>query len=220
MKLRLGDAILDLEARQLTRRDDLLHLSPKAFELLRHLIEQRPKALAKQELQDHLWPATFVAEANLASLIAEIREVLDDNARKPRFIRTVHRFGYAFCGTVTQVSAQTPGAKAHGFCWLVISERRHPLQDGDNVLGRDEDGIQIDSPTVSRRHACIRVSGSEAMLEDLGSKNGTFVGGDRVAAPVRLKDGDEIRVGSVVSHFRMSVPKSVTATWTGPDGGS
>ena len=213
MKLRLGEYTLDVAARQLTGRGEALHLSPKAFELLRLLIEQRPRALSKQELHEHVWPDTFVSEANLASLINEIRQVLEDSAREPRFVRTVHRFGYAFCGSVIEVTEQTPATESSPFCWLVESGRRLPLQTGENILGRDEDGIQIDSPTVSRRHACIRVSGSDALIEDLGSKNGTFVAGERVAAPVRLKDGDEIRVGSVVSQFRMTVPKSVTATW-------
>jgi DNA-binding winged helix-turn-helix (wHTH) protein len=220
VKLRIGDRTLDVDARQLTRGDETIHLSPKAFELLRHLIEQRPRALSKQELHDYLWPDTFVSEANLASLINEIRQVLDDNAREPRFVRTVHRFGYAFCGAVSQDAEPTRDPQLPAFCWLVESGRRLPLQPGENIVGRDEEGIQIDSATVSRRHASIRVSGSEAVIEDLGSKNGTFVGGERIAAPVRLKDGDEIRIGSVVSHFRMTVPKGTTATWTEPDGKS
>jgi DNA-binding winged helix-turn-helix (wHTH) protein len=217
VKLGLGECTLDLDSRQLTRGRDALHLSPKAFELLRHLIEQRPRALSKQELHDHLWPATFVSEANLASLVAEVREVLDDNAREPRFVRTVHRFGYAFCGNVVLVSDQTPPTGSRSFCWLVEAGRRLPLQPGENILGRDEEGIQIDSPTVSRRHACIRVSSTDAVIEDLGSKNGTFVRGERVAAPVPLKDGDEIRIGSVVSYFRMTMPKDPTASWIEPE---
>ena len=66
----------------------------------------RPKALSKKALQERLWPSTFVAEANLSNLVAEIRQALGDNARAPRFIRTVHRFGYAFCGEATTVRAR------------------------------------------------------------------------------------------------------------------
>ena len=76
----------------------------------------------------------------------------------------------------------------------------------------------LDSPTVSRRHARISISGTEAAIEDLGSKNGTFVGGEPVSTVVLLKDGDEIRAGSVVFHFRMQLPKGTTATWDGNDG--
>ena len=92
-----------------------------------------------------------------------------------------------------------------------------PLRPGENILGRDDDGIRIDSVTVSRRHARISISGGEAVLEDLGSKNGTYVGGEAVLVPVRLNDGDEIRTGSVVFRFRMAAPKGATATWIGSD---
>jgi DNA-binding winged helix-turn-helix (wHTH) protein len=217
MKLRLGTLTLDLNTRQLLRGAEEVHLSPKAFELLKMLLENRPRALSKSELQEHLWPSTFVSEVNLATLIAEIRDVLGDDARKPQFVRTAHRFGYAFCGEAAEVPDQSSSANPMSFCWLVKDGKRLPLQPGENILGRDEANIHIDSPTVSRRHARIRVSGTEAVLEDLGSKNGTCVNGERVSTVVRLKDGDEVQVGSVVSRFRMTSPKGVTATWSGHD---
>jgi DNA-binding winged helix-turn-helix (wHTH) protein len=217
VKLRLGELTFDPDARQLLSGEKELHLSPKAFDLLRILIAHRPRALAKQELHEHLWPATFVSEANLASLIAEVREALGDTARSPRFIRTAHRFGYAFSREAVEVPDSPPSVQSTSFCWLVQDGKRLPLQPGENVLGRDEACIRIDSPTVSRRHARIRISGTEAVIEDLGSKNGTFVSGERVSAAVRLRDGDEVQVGSVVSRFRMTSPKGVTATWSGND---
>ncbi len=83
------------------------------------------------------------------------------------------------------------------------------------MLGRDPGGIQIDSATVSRRHARISIAGIDVAIEDLGSKNGTYVGGERLSAAVQLKDGDEIRTGSVVLRFRMTTPAGATATWSG-----
>jgi DNA-binding winged helix-turn-helix (wHTH) protein len=216
VRLRFGRITFDADTRQLLRGEAEVHLSPKAFELLKVLVHNRPRALSKNELHEHLWPATFVSEANLASLIAEVRQALEDPARHSRFIRTAHRFGYAFC------AEQTPTADAGliefaSFCWLLNEGRRLPLRSGENILGRDDDGIRIDSATVSRRHARISISRGEALLEDLGSKNGTFVRGERVLVPVRLNDGDEIRTGSVVFRFRMTGPKGATATWSGPD---
>ena len=150
-------------------------------------------------------------------LIAEIREALGDDARKPRFIRTAHRFGYAFCGTTTEAPRDDDTVAT--FCWLLTGGRRLPLRLGENILGREpEDGINLDSPTVSRRHARISISGMDAVLEDLGSKNGTFVGGEPISTAVPLKDGDEIRTGSVVCRFRMKLPKGTTATWGDGDG--
>lgn len=217
MIVRFGEFTLDTDTRQVLGADGELHLSPKAYELLKILVESRPRALSKNELYERLWPATYVSEVNLASLIAEIREAFGDDAKKPRFIRTAHRFGYAFCGTTSEVpraeAAETP------FCWLLIGGRRMPLRPGENILGREpEDGINLDSPTVSRRHARISISGTEALIEDLGSKNGTFVGGEPVSTDVQLKDGDEIRIGSVVCRFRMTSRKGTTATWDEQDG--
>jgi DNA-binding winged helix-turn-helix (wHTH) protein len=209
----------DSDTRQLLRGGAEVHVSPKAFDLLKVLIDHRPRVLSRHELHEHLWPDTFVADSNLASLIAELREALGDSARRPVFIRTAHRFGYAFCGeAAASVPERGYSARSATYCWLVMKGRRVPLQPGENVLGRDMDVIEIQSPTVSRLHARIVVRDTEALLEDLGSKNGTFVGGHAVSgAAVRLKDGDEIRTGSVVFHFRITSRTGATATWSGAE---
>ena len=76
--------------------------------------------------------------------------------------------------------------------------------DGENVLGREPAAaVFIDDATVSRHHARIVIDRGRAVLEDLGSKNGTWLRGHpdrRVARP--LVDGDEIRIGSVPMTFR------------------
>jgi pSer/pThr/pTyr-binding forkhead associated (FHA) protein len=97
------------------------------------------------------------------------------------------------------------------------------LFDGDNLLGRDlDDVIDVPSPTVSRRHATIRFE-VEAWLEDLGSKNGTFVGDVRVTQPVRLADGDRVRLGAVLLTFRLHRASGASTTQSlsgsGPGGG-
>ena len=91
-----GEFVLDLDGRRLLRAGAVVALSPKALTLLGVLVEQRPGAVSKQALQDHLWPRTFVVEKNLTNLIGEIRAALGDEAGQPRFVRTVPRFGYAF----------------------------------------------------------------------------------------------------------------------------
>ena len=217
VKLRFGELTFDADTRQLVGADGEVHLSPKAFELLKILVEHRPRALSKNELHELLWPATFVSEANLASLVAEIRDSLGDDARHPRFVRTAHRFGYAFCGEAAVVPESASPSEAASFCWLLKDGRRLPLRIGENILGRDDDVIQIDSPTVSRRHARIVITAGDALLEDLGSKNGTFAQGAPVSTPVRLADGDELRIGSVMLRFRMVLPKGATATWSGDE---
>ena len=93
-----GDFALDEERRQLIRAGTPLALERKAFDLLRLLIARRPRALSKEQIHAVLWAGTFVSESALAGLIADVRSVLGDNARRPRFIRTVHGYGYSFVG--------------------------------------------------------------------------------------------------------------------------
>jgi DNA-binding winged helix-turn-helix (wHTH) protein len=96
VKIAFGPFILDIDTRQVMRGEGAQHLSRKAFDLLVMLVLDRPNVVTKAELQERLWPATFVDEANLANLIAEIRQALGDHPRDPSFIRTIHRVGYAF----------------------------------------------------------------------------------------------------------------------------
>jgi DNA-binding winged helix-turn-helix (wHTH) protein len=137
VKFRFGAFVLDCDRRQLLRGTDDVHLSPKAFDLLRALIDSRPNAISKQALQERVWPVTFVSEANLPLLIAEIRKAVDESSRDPRFIRTVHRFGYAFSGEVIEVAEAASRGRVASRCWLMRGTRKYPLTEGLNVLGRD-----------------------------------------------------------------------------------
>src|SRR5689334_5259838 len=101
---RFGAFELDLGQRLLLQRGTPVHLSPKALRLLEVLIESRPNALSKKDIHDLVWPETFVSDATLATLIAELREALEDDARSPSFIRTVYAFGYSFCGEAAPIS--------------------------------------------------------------------------------------------------------------------
>ena len=186
---------LDTGTRQLARRGRPVRLSPKGFDLLSHLLDRRPEACSKSDLHDALWPDTVVSEATLASLVAEVRTALRDKARKPRFVRTVHGFGYAFCGEAFEESAGEPVQK--GACFrLTVGRREVDLRQGENVLGRTRDAVAwVEGSSVSRRHARIVIRGDEARLEDLGSKNGTFLRGLRLEGAAPLHDGDAFRLG-------------------------
>lgn len=98
MSFWFGDFELDQERRQLLRAGEPVPLEPKAYELLSLLLERRPRALSRAQIRDVVWPQTFVSESTLAVVVNGIRQALGDDARHPRFIRTVHGFGYAFCG--------------------------------------------------------------------------------------------------------------------------
>jgi len=215
MRARFGEFVLDTDAREVRRAGTSVHLTPKAFDLLACLVERRPHVLAKPQIRDRVWPSTFVAESNLASLVKEIRRALGDDAREPRFVRTAHGRGYAFCAEIV-ANDETAGATARASCLRSTwTGHEASLVEGENVLGRSASAtVYVDDGSVSRRHAVIRVSGTEATIEDCNSKNGTFVGKHRVGAARPLADGDTIRVGRVRIGFRVGPlePSTFTAT--------
>lgn len=205
VKVCFGPFALDSDTRQLTRDGQEIHLSPKAFELLAALAAERPNVLSKAVLHQRLWPDTFVAEANLSNLIAEVRAALGDSPRTPAYLRTAHKIGYAFCANAS-ASRASASSDSRVVCWLEWGSQRFPLTAGAHVIGRDPGvEVRLDAATVSRRHARLVVNADRVVLEDSGSKNGTFRGLDRVTtAPVALSDGDDLRIGSLrlVFHLR------------------
>ena len=213
-RVSFGDFVLDLESRELLRAGHPVSLTPKAYQLLEILVTNRPKALSKLSLQEHLWPNTFVVEKNLVNLIGEIRQSLGDDRRQPRFVRTVQRFGYAF--HVAAATLRSDDTSSRGsvvrfrLSWV---HGRAALGEGEHVLGRDPDlELFLDSSSVSRRHAVIRIIGDAATVEDLGSKNGTFLGDRRLESPTELVDGDHIRVGSIELKFTAIRARGSTRT--------
>jgi DNA-binding winged helix-turn-helix (wHTH) protein len=208
--------VLDSDTRRLQREGQGVHLTPKAMELLELLVRSRPRAVSKTAIKGALWPDAHVGAGSLTVLAAELRTALGDDARQPTWIRTVFGFGYAFAGEGTDeplersAPAPVPSQPAFRVVW---GRRTLPLAEGDNVLGREDDvGVRIDAAGISRRHALIRVRGAEAIIEDLGSKNGTHLRGGRLVAPASLKDGDVFVLGDVALVFRSSPLRGATAT--------
>src|SRR5262249_37393577 len=214
MKARFARFTVDSETRQLHEGGREIHLSPKAFDLLCTLMESRPNVVEKADLHARIWPDTYVVDANLNILIGEIRKAIGDSAQDPKFIRTVHGVGYAFCATAVNVQPSRAAVDPL-FCWVVWNGKTSQLSEGDNLIGRDpRSRVWLDAPGVSRRHATIRVdSGSRRVtLEDLGSTNGTFLRGARVDTEVALSDGDVIQVGAVDLTMRLWTTDMVPKT--------
>jgi DNA-binding winged helix-turn-helix (wHTH) protein len=205
VRARFGQFTIDSETRQLLSAGGEVHLSPKAFDLLCGLMASRPKVVEKADLHARIWPNTYVVDANLNMLIGEIRRAIGDSAQSPKFIRTVHGVGYAFCGTAVDVQPSHAPVEAL-LCWVVWNRKTYQLSEGDNIIGRDpRSDVWLDVPGVSRRHAMIRVNSSNrrVTLEDMGSTNGTFVRRAPVEGEVALTDGDLIRVGKVDLTVRL-----------------
>ena len=212
---RFGEFTFDGESRQLLSKGEPRHLSPKAQQLLQVLLLARPRALSREELYDALWPSTYVCETNLASIVNELRRALGDGPRTSQYIRTVHGFGYAFCGEV----ALLPAAIVH-VATLVCDGQAHMLCEGANVVGRAPDSrVVLADPTVSRHHALITINDGTIWVKDLDSKNGTFVDGERIgSSPVMVTPRTRVmialtsvlivlRKSSSTASLRLNIPE-------------
>jgi DNA-binding winged helix-turn-helix (wHTH) protein len=207
--IRFGHFTLDRAQRLLTRHGTAVHLTPKAFELLSVLVAAAPRVVTKAELHAELWPESFVSDATLTGLIKELRRSLEDNDPAWPVIRTVHGVGYACTGREDEHGKQ-PGPTS---CWLLVRGRPMVLHEGENVIGRDPAAdIWLDAPSVSRHHARITVTAERVTLEDLGSKNGTTLGGAPATGAAALSDRDAITFGSVACVYRSSSAGVTTET--------
>jgi DNA-binding winged helix-turn-helix (wHTH) protein len=205
MRLRFEDFVFDSDTREVIRGNEPLAISPKAFTLLARLIESRPKAVSKADLHSQLWPDTHVSAQSLGNLVVELRAVLSESASNPRIIRTVARFGYAFAARAT--TERSGGGQIVGssvYYRLVWGRREISLEPGDNLIGRDREAVVwIDDESVSRRHAKITVGPEGASIEDLGSKNGTYLGGRKIRGKVSLSNRAVIKVGPAALSLRV-----------------
>jgi DNA-binding winged helix-turn-helix (wHTH) protein len=191
--------VLDTAARELRREDVPVPLSPLGTQLLKLLLEARPRALRHGELRDALWPSTTVGYTSLARVVSEVRRAIGDTRSDP-LVRTVPRFGYAFAGAV-RTDGEHAGPSEGSV--LVARDAEYPLAEGESLIGRGpECAIQLRRAQVSRVHARVCVKGTVASIEDLGSKNGTWINGVRATGRVTLADGDEVLLGTVRVVFR------------------
>ena len=209
VRLHFADCVFDTDLRELRRGDRVVPLSPKTFHLLEILLARRPAAVTHADLRQALWPGAVAGGTTLARLVADLREAVGDDAGAPRIIRTVHRFGYAFCGTAL---AEQIAGTGQACCALEWGPRLIPLPEGVHLIGRAADAlISVASPRVSRRHAQIVVTAGGATLEDLDSTNGTYLDGERIGARVELKDQNQIVVGPVTLIFHASIEDDRTS---------
>jgi DNA-binding winged helix-turn-helix (wHTH) protein len=200
---RVGDWLVEPDLGRVSRDDTGRQLEPRIMHVLVCLAERCGEVVARHELVDAVWAMEFITENTLTHAIAELRKLFGDNARDPRYIETITKRGYRLIMPVEGLVKRHPHPPgAHLDCGLVLEGHRTTLAAGENLIGRATDvAVHIDSVEVSRHHARIRVGADQATLEDLGSKNGTYLWGRCVTTPVRLEDGDEISIGPALLVF-------------------
>lgn len=213
--VRFGSFELDIETGELRKSGVKVPLQEQPFRVLAMLVERPGQLVTREQLRGRLWPdAVFVDfDHGLNKAVAKIRRALGDLAESPRFVETLERRGYRFIAPVEQpvaeVDATIPSRLAARLVW---DDRVVPLAPGEYLLGRDPGcPVWINSEFASRRHARLVVGSGGVVLEDLGSRNGTFVNGEALTAPRELAHRDEIRIGParLVLHI---APAGATVT--------
>jgi DNA-binding winged helix-turn-helix (wHTH) protein len=214
---RFGVFDLDPRTGELRKRGVRVRLQEQPFQILTLLLERAGDLVTRDELRQRLWSEdVFVdVEQGLNNAVAKIRAALGDSAQSPRFVETLERRGYRFVGTVewSDVPANPAADNRSPAAYVKVtgSGRTVALAEGTHLIGRDPAAaVWIDSAVVSRRHALLTVSGERVTIEDLRSRNGTFVNGARVRAAAVLAEGDAVRLGTV--PLTVSVSIGTTAT--------
>jgi DNA-binding winged helix-turn-helix (wHTH) protein len=212
MKCVFPPFVFDTVSGELRRAGRRIPLLGTASELLRVLIEERHRIVSKDELLRRVWRGTPVEEGSLPTYITKLRTALDDDPQAPRFIRTHHGHGYRFIAAVTGDESPRPASRRPSGFALEWDGRELPLLQGENIIGRTAAGgaIAIADPHVSAAHARLVVTGDAATVEDLESKNHTFVGAVRITGPHPLQPGDVIRLGGPTVLFRRATVRTVT----------
>lgn len=195
VRLRFDQFCFDSGQKALLRGGQPVRLTPRAFRLLELLLLRRPKAVSKRDLLDYVWSGHIVEEANLKTLVLEIRTALEERGGRPEVVRTVYGYGYAFAGEVQEQAEETQSSPIVAVRW---NDQTALLPPGAHLIGRRPDcAVRIDAPSVSRVHARLEIMQEVMRIEDLRSKNGTFIDGQRIGAAIELLARCEVVIGEV-----------------------
>ena len=197
-----GPFVVDIDAEQLLRDGSPVPLRPKTWAVLRHLVERPGQLVTKEELLERLWPDVTVSDSLPGVSVAELRTVLGDDPREPRFIATVHRRGYRFVATASRVATTAAAARSAA------------------VVGREEELGRL-------RTALVRAAGGERQLVLVSGEAGigktTLV--ETFLAETLLPKGTRVARGECLEHFGpgepfLPVTDAFKRLCAAPDGGA
>ena len=196
---RFADFELDLAAYVLRAHGEAVRLEKIPMEVLILLVQRKGTLVERADIAAAVWgPELFVEqEAAINTAVRKIRQVLGDDAAAPRFVETVVGKGYRF---VAAVETLPPAGEPR--YTVKVGGQEFVLRSGETVLGRDPSaGVYVENPSVSRRHARLSIEAGRAQLQDLGSRNGTFLNGRRLEAPAEIVGDAVIGLGPVTLVF-------------------
>lgn len=132
---------LDVVNHCLWNGEDRVPLTPKAFDVLRYLVEHADRLVTQDEILGALWPETYVNPEVIKKYVLGIRKALGDRHEKPEFIETFPRRGYQFVAPVTEGNAaDSSDAGVHAAQEIVGREASMAQLNGylNHALGRDQ----------------------------------------------------------------------------------
>jgi TolB-like protein/DNA-binding winged helix-turn-helix (wHTH) protein/Flp pilus assembly protein TadD len=152
------DVAVDLQNFRLEKRGEARALTPRAFDVLVYLIEQRGRVVEKQELFDQIWKETFVTDSALAREIKEIRHALEDDAAAPRYIETVPKRGYRFIAKLRQSEIPEPLANVFSLPGPAKEARAGAAEDVEPSAAEES------APAKFRARSAVWMSGLMVMI--------------------------------------------------------
>ncbi|MEM6899073.1 MAG: winged helix-turn-helix domain-containing protein [Pseudomonadota bacterium] len=108
MKYHFNDIELDIDQREVRSAEARLQIEPKAFDVLHHLLLNRDRVVSKDELVNVVWNGRFISDSAVSTAIKSVRQVVGDNGRAQKVVRTVHGHGFRFVAEVKEAELTTP----------------------------------------------------------------------------------------------------------------
>jgi adenylate cyclase len=193
--VRFGTFTFDARRRQVLQDNgDVIHLTPKAFDLLGVLLESSPRVVSKAELHERVWPGTFVSDATLAGLVKELRRALSDAASDKPLIRTSHGVGYAFSREVEKVRSGSLAATPSSIAVLPFANLSGDANNDYFSDGLTEELIsgltQVPGLQVASRTSVFHFRGADADLKEVARQLHV----DRALEGSVRRDGTRLRI--------------------------
>ena len=231
---RFADFELDVAAYALRHRGESVKLERIPMDVLILLVERAGTVVDRSAIQTQLWgPGIFVEhDAAINTAIRKIRHALGDDAARPRFVETVVGKGYKFIAPLQSVTGRfhvgepaargsadpsAQGRRLFPRYSITVGKQEFLLHAAETLLGRDPAaGVYVDHPSVSRSHARISIESNRVILQDCGSRNGTFLNGRRVDGLAMIEHDDVIGLGPITLVFHVArAPASTQAMSAG-----
>lgn len=109
---RFDDFEVSLGRRELRHRDERVHLEPRVFDLLAHLLAHRDRLVPRAELVAEVWRVEYISDDSLSGAVGKLRRALENRDGSRSYLHTAYRHGYRFTGEAEEIYEETPDEPA------------------------------------------------------------------------------------------------------------